>query len=41
MKCKCGEEIQLEKDIVYCPSCGWSFTIELIKKLFEFINEEK
>ena len=39
MKCNCGEEIQVNKDLVYCPKCGWSFTKELIKKLFEFIND--
>jgi len=39
MKCECGEEIKLNDKLVYCPKCGWSFTLELIKKLFELIND--
>ena len=39
MKCECGEEIKLNDKLVYCPKCGWSFTLELIRKLFELIND--
>ncbi len=38
MKCNCSTELKMNKDLVYCPKCGWSFTIELIKKLFRFVN---
>jgi len=38
MKCHCGAEIKQNDKLVYCPTCGWSFTIELIKKLYEFLN---
>jgi len=38
MKCECGSEIEQNDKLVYCPQCGWSFTIELIKKLYEFLN---
>lgn len=39
MKCECGEEVIKNDKMVWCPKCGWSFTIELIKKLNEFLNE--
>jgi len=38
MKCQCGTEIERNDKMIWCPKCGWSFTIELLKNLYEFIN---
>ena len=41
MKCQCGSEIVKNDEMVWCPKCGWSFTIERIKAIYEFIYGRK
>ena len=39
MKCDiCDIDVSKDSKKIWCSKCGWHFTIEQIKKLYEFLN---